>query len=401
MARTLPWLKEAGAVKSEAKRDRPVKKQRIMEPESEEDDPNSTGVSTPRRKAMLRPVRTPSTSPPPEPPKEEFMEEGLDGDDAYIMVEDEFQAIAKSFTQHLHHAEYVRLKNLAKTQNASTINTISRPVDSITKMREETKKKKEAEARSVKQENALQQMKAQAGRPKSDDDESDMDDNMVDDPWVGTSLQGLMTSPRKSQTSLTGLDGVKSKTRAAAGYAKAERRSVQNALPFDLSPKRVVQGAKANQSQVGDDTTSSEDDDLDAPAARKPARLTKLDQTPTRKIARELLARVKFADLPAEGNQDQRSRISSIDNTSFASKLAPRSSNTPFMASSSSLESTKKTSKPMFASFEDHLKRTTLPDEASQRMAKRMTELKVQKTRDEIKAKKKTTQTNEIPVFLV
>jgi hypothetical protein len=70
------------------------------------------------------------------------MEEGLDGDDAYIMVEDEFQAVAKGFTQHLHHAEYVRLKNLAKTQNASTINTISRPVDSITEMREETKKRR-------------------------------------------------------------------------------------------------------------------------------------------------------------------------------------------------------------------------------------------------------------------
>jgi len=55
MARTLPWLKEAGAAKSVAKRDRPVKRQRIMDPDSEEDDRNSTGVSTPRRKAVIRP----------------------------------------------------------------------------------------------------------------------------------------------------------------------------------------------------------------------------------------------------------------------------------------------------------------------------------------------------------
>ena len=74
---------------SEAKRDRPVKRQRVMDPESEEDG-NSTGVGTPRRKAVARPgmmtmaikrncqlncvvVRTPSTSPPPEPPKEEYV----------------------------------------------------------------------------------------------------------------------------------------------------------------------------------------------------------------------------------------------------------------------------------------------------------------------------------------
>jgi hypothetical protein len=48
----------------------------------------------------------------------------------------------------------------------------------------------------MKQKNALQQMKMQAGRPKSDDEESDLDDNKADDPWIGTSLQGLMTSPR-------------------------------------------------------------------------------------------------------------------------------------------------------------------------------------------------------------
>ncbi|KAL2153004.1 hypothetical protein VTH82DRAFT_4159 [Thermothelomyces myriococcoides] len=94
------------------------------------------------------PARSPSTSPPPEPPKEEyvfvslglwihvdqmlillrFMIEGIDHDDMYRMVEDEFLAVAGEFTRHLHAAEYQRLKRLAKSQNAETIQNISRPV---------------------------------------------------------------------------------------------------------------------------------------------------------------------------------------------------------------------------------------------------------------------------------
>lgn len=54
MARTLPWLSEACATKTESKRDRPVKRQRVMDPDSEVDDHNSTGVSIPKRKALLK-----------------------------------------------------------------------------------------------------------------------------------------------------------------------------------------------------------------------------------------------------------------------------------------------------------------------------------------------------------
>jgi hypothetical protein len=38
------------------------------------------------------------------------MEVGLDKDDRYRMVEDEFLEAAKMFTQHLHAAEYQRMK---------------------------------------------------------------------------------------------------------------------------------------------------------------------------------------------------------------------------------------------------------------------------------------------------
>jgi len=315
------------------------------------------------------------------------MEEGLDGDDAYIMVEDEFEAVARSFTQHLHHAEYIRLKNRAKTQNASTIHTISRPVDTITKMREETKKRKEAENMAVKQKNALAQMKAQSGRPKTDDEESDSDGIAADDPWIGTSLQGLMTSPKKSQTSLTGLGGVKSNTRAAAGYAKAEKKSAQTAVPFDLEPERHPAGAKASGAQAYSDATTS-DDDLDAPAARKPL---SPNQTPTRKMARQLLAQVRFADVGPGRHEDPLSR--------------ERSSNTllkvPATLSSTSSKYSWKEPKSMFDPFDDFPARTDLTKEASQRTAKRATELKMHRAREERTANKTTTRSDEIPVFLV
>ncbi|KAI4134284.1 MAG: hypothetical protein LQ347_001647, partial [Umbilicaria vellea] len=163
------------------------------------------------------------------------MRDGLDRDDIYIMVEDEFQAVAKTFTQHLHHAEYMRLKNLARTQNASTISTISRPIDSITQMREETKRKKEVEAMSAKQKTAVEKIVGQARgrRPKTDSDLSDSEEEKHDDPWVGTTLQGLMTkSPRKAHTSLAGLQGVKSNTRAAAGFAQPDSRPLQRSKLF-------------------------------------------------------------------------------------------------------------------------------------------------------------------------
>lgn len=201
------------------------------------------------------------------------MQDGLDGDDIYIMVEDEFHAVAKMFTQHLHHAEYVRLKNLAKSRTASTAFTISRPVDSITAMRNETKKKKEAETRDIRSNAAIQQIKSGAARPASDDSgpsDADADADADNAHWRGTALQDLMTvSPTKNQISLTGLHGVKSSTRAAAGYSKAESRPCQPRVKaIDLGPKSTKQ-TSSNPTQSEDSTLDeSSTDDLDAPTAK-------------------------------------------------------------------------------------------------------------------------------------
>ncbi|MCJ1250597.1 hypothetical protein MMC30_007825 [Trapelia coarctata] len=271
MTRTLPWLKAQGQPSATKPRAVAPKRQRLLDPDSEDDAlPRVSGLTSPRRKALARPNRSPSTSPPPEPPLEEFMHEGLDRDDIYIMVEDEFQAVSKRFTQHLHHAEYVRLKNVAKARNASTITTISRPTDSITAMREETKRRRYHEAKATKQKSALEQLKARAAakRPKTgSEEESEEDVAREDTPWAGTMLQGLMTSPSSSrqQMSLTGLQGVMSSTRAAAGFSKPQAPT-SRPRAFDMGPDLLVQKQVVRASATAeDDATASDDDDLDAP----------------------------------------------------------------------------------------------------------------------------------------
>ncbi|KKK21283.1 hypothetical protein ARAM_001281 [Aspergillus rambellii] len=172
------------------------------------------------------------------------------------MVEDEFYTVAQSFTRHLHYAEYVRRKKEAKVQNAGALEDIVlRPTDGVSSMSEGLKRKYQAEEISARQKAGIEQIE----REKRALDESGLDG--VDDKdaeeeqhesWAGTSLYDLMFSPRKARL-LVGMRGVKSSTRAAAGFAKAgggrsssplEREKREEALPEET-------------------TTDDEDDDLD------------------------------------------------------------------------------------------------------------------------------------------
>lgn len=215
------------------------------------------------------------------------MREGLSHDDIYIMVEDEFLATAQLFTSHLHHAEYVRLKHAAKARNAAFNNT-ARPTDSITAMRAETLKKKQAEVRAGKNKMALDEMKENArgniAVADTHTDEEEEESDAEKSPWVGTSLQGLMAPDARKQnlTSLSGLHGIKSSTRAANGYSKPE--DSQQSLPsqrysYPVSRSGIARPCiKADPSKstgrppskrLSDvSTSSSSDDDLDAPITR-------------------------------------------------------------------------------------------------------------------------------------
>lgn len=349
------------------------------------------------------------------------MQEGLDRDDIYIMVEDEFQAVAKTFTQHLHHAEYMRLKHLARTQNASTISTISRPVDSITKMREETKKKKEAETRSAKQKTALQQIIGQARgrRPKIDSDSSESEEEKHDDPWVGTTLQGLMTkSPHKPHTSLTGLQGVKSSTRAAAGYSKPESRPTPRPKMFDLSSTTGQKGRPSSSLQPAnedsDATSSEDDDDLDAPISKPPPKSGKRIITPTRKAAREVLRRATAlspSPPPLEPVRPTTTKTTASIPTRTHTSLRP-SNLTTTAPTSTSTSTLRKPGilKPGPSIFDDPFASFVRPstsqrdgEEVSKRLAKRMADLRAKKrAEEEREAKRKGGGgVDEIPVFLV
>ncbi|KLP23104.1 uncharacterized protein LW94_236 [Fusarium fujikuroi] len=230
------------------------RRERVIEAEG---IPDSTLSSKPQRNRQYHAdaIRSPSTSPPPEPPKERFMRPGLDHDDRYRIVEDEFVNMAHQFTLHIHTSEYNRLKNLAKHQNADTIREIERPeIGAPTLL---TRHRQEDVRRKAKQRKLLG---TDANEKK-------------DSPYVGSSLQGLMESPRKEHKWIsTGLADTAA-TRASAGFNSQK-----------ISPLRLKQGsnsssAKKRQMPLGDDDETDDGNDLDLAtpsrtAATKAARTT-------------------------------------------------------------------------------------------------------------------------------
>lgn len=188
----------------------------------------------------------------------------MDHDDAWVMVEDEFYAIAQSFTQHLHYAEYIRRKKEAKSKSAGALKDIQRPTDGHTKLPKEVERKKAIEALAARQKAGLAQLEI----PEEAKDESDDDD----DTWAGTHLHGLMTSPRKSRQ-LVCAHPVKSSTRAAAGFGQASGSRNQRAgASGPISRAAAAHIVEINEvTASGEDSdlngeTASEDDDLDGQA---------------------------------------------------------------------------------------------------------------------------------------
>ncbi|KAF3385234.1 Transcription initiation factor IIA subunit 2 [Penicillium rolfsii] len=239
-----------------------VKRERT--PEDDDDATPRKPPTSPEKRDFFRSSQTPPTSPARPCPAQEFLIEGLDHDDAWVMVEDEFYAIAQSFTQHLHYAEYVRRKKEAKARSTEALNHIQRPTDGRTQLPKETERRKEAEALAARQKAGL----AHLGVPEADKDDSDDDDT-----WAGTHLHDLLTSPRKSR-SLVGAQAMKSSTRAAAGFRQAagssNDRAVGSASLSRAAAAHIVELHDATTSDdhvdLDGDTASDEDDDLDGQA---------------------------------------------------------------------------------------------------------------------------------------
>ncbi|GKU20899.1 hypothetical protein FLAG1_04855 [Fusarium langsethiae] len=192
-------------------------------------------------------TRSPSTSPPPEPPPERFMRPGLDHDDRYRMVEDEFLSMAHQFTVHLHRAEYNRLKNLAKQQNADTIREIERPIVGPPTLL--ARQRQETAHRISKQRKLL----ASSSREK-------------DASFAGSSLQGLMESPRKEHKWISAGLADAAKTRASAGFDS------QKITPVRMRQISKPSSGKKKQISLADDDETEDGEDLDlATPSRKPA----------------------------------------------------------------------------------------------------------------------------------
>jgi len=183
------------------------------------------------------------------------MIEGVDHDDKYRMVEDEFLSVAGDFTRHLHAAEYQRLKNLTDSQNAEAIKTISRPVTGD--MTDLVKRRHAALDRATKQRKAVASVLGK--REESDD------------PQMAMTLQGLMDSPRKKAVPLASLSSVTMGSRAED--ASPSRRFGRNG--------GVELRLKQEPESDDDDGDDDDEDDLDGPSRfRVPRRSTLPVSTP-------------------------------------------------------------------------------------------------------------------------
>jgi len=179
------------------------------------------------------------------------MREGYNEDDIYIMVEDEFLSTAKMFTQHLHHAEYVRFKRLAKSRGAGVLDAIQRPVDGKTAQSAALKMKIEGRetAKSIKD--------AMKGEANGSSDE----DGYMYDPQ----LAGLMTGAKASRKDLSGMAKAMSNTRAAAGFSQSPRNVERKKDAFaSVEPSSAVPATSRSRVAFEEEDLSGSEDDLDA-----------------------------------------------------------------------------------------------------------------------------------------
>jgi len=346
MPRTLPWLAHPDVkpkTKQTSSSSPAPKRKRALEPDSNDDlvnsDLESIAPAKPRRPKPKARGRSPSTSPPPAPPSIEYMHEGYAADDLWMMVEDEFHSIAQTFTKHIHHAEYVRLKKLAKSRGEDTIRGITRPTDGRTAQSNATKLKLEAEAKAKQIKNGLNGMNAPAK------DDSEEEDEYMFDPQ----LAGLMTGSQRASQDLKGLAKARSNTRAAAGFTRSPQK------PRSKYEKPATSNGKASSSKqpVPQSEESEDEDDLDRPIRSRQTSQPKIStsrQPQRSRSEREALAAKaannaapgffkRFAGTSEEGNQRRTASDPQPSAASTASKQPTSSRVKPTSATTEAIDS--------------------------------------------------------------
>lgn len=134
---------------------------------------------------------------------------------------------------------------------------------------------------------ALDKMKSDArGNIALTSDEDNSEDEEDEQTWAGTSLQGLMApAARKNLTSLSGLQGIQSSTRAANGYSKPDDASQSTRTHNIFKPPQPQPAAtrthipptpstskdhRPTLRRLSDLSSSDSSDDFDAPSTRPP-----------------------------------------------------------------------------------------------------------------------------------
>ncbi|KAI1857456.1 hypothetical protein JX265_011191 [Neoarthrinium moseri] len=271
MTRKIPW-RDGATVKASSRANSTMPSSTLTPPRrptaeakgSGEEDVKATVASlVNRRVKRLSLKRSRSSSPPPEPLEESFMREGLDGDDMYRMVEDEFYYTAQRFTAHLHAAEYQKLKDKAKSHNAATIRDITRPV--VGQVSDLVQKKLDRAAR-------LKQQKL-VKRVTADDEDTEEDDTY----HKGTSLFGLMQSPRKKIPRLDHFDpstSTSGRNLATSSLSKHTSTRASHVRPPPLPNRAPGQSDRQPSRYKAIVQLDAEDEDenldLDTPPRSKP-----------------------------------------------------------------------------------------------------------------------------------
>lgn len=179
------------------------------------------------------------------------MREGRDGDDIFIMVEDEFQTVAQSYTAHLHHAEYKRLVKQAREAGPKALPEPTSP------MTAQAKRRLKSAALQKKQKVTLKQVMGQVPTEEEEEEE----DNVVD-LWSGTSLAPLMANSSQQKRSLIGLERMSSSTKAGLRISRGQmtRKDIEDGEDDDdIDLETRSRNTPLNQSEgvvVGTRSTS-------------------------------------------------------------------------------------------------------------------------------------------------
>lgn len=182
-----------------------------------------------------------------------FLIPGINNDDGWVMVEDEFYAVAQTYTQHLHYAEYLRRRREVKNENSASLEKAERHTDGLTPLPKDIQRKREQEALREQQ---------KAGVAKVVGGKADEVDGEDDELFAGTHLHNLMTSPRKAR-SLAGLQALRTSTRASSGLRQQPASGITRSRikrVGSLTP--VNKGLENEPIEIDEETASDSDDDL-------------------------------------------------------------------------------------------------------------------------------------------